>query len=244
MNVNSLATAVLLATLAASATAQQYLWTITDTGDGDGCIEPGEEAAIGLDVVWGPPAVAFAYSNCDVIGIEGWDDGVVIDASTWYCSEGFGVPPLVADNNDILAIENFQLPGFFNCGCCGLPTNPTPQLRLRWQPSSYFARTVTILPVNFQDFWDWGDPVPDQIRLYVDGFGNTIAPTPVRTALTFTVRCPADVNEDARLDASDFFAFLDVFLDPESGLAADFNEDGTRNTQDLLHYLNAWTAGC
>ncbi|MDQ7014009.1 MAG: GC-type dockerin domain-anchored protein [Planctomycetota bacterium] len=244
MHIRFLPAALLLATLAAVAGAQDYFWTITDSGDRDGIIEPGEEAIIDLQMVWGPPGVAFAYSSCDVIGIEGWADGEVLEADAWYCSEGYVLPPRVADNNDILEIENFQLPGLFNCGCCGRKTNPIPQLHLRWRPSSYFDRSVTILPVNFLGYWDNGDPIPDQIHLYTDQYGSTIALMQVVTELTFPVRCPADWNDDARLDAADFHAFLEIYLDPESGLEADFNEDDTLDTRDLTAYLNAWASGC
>lgn len=54
--------------------------------------------------------------------------------------------------------------------------------------------------------------------------------------------CPADFNNDGRVDTLDFLSFLNAFNagEPE----ADFNNDGRIDTLDFLAFLNAFNAGC
>ena len=59
---------------------------------------------------------------------------------------------------------------------------------------------------------------------------------------TVKVRCPADFNQDLNVNTQDVLAFLNAWTAGEA--SADFNGDGTVNTQDVLAFLNAWTSGC
>ena len=54
--------------------------------------------------------------------------------------------------------------------------------------------------------------------------------------------CAADVNGDGTVNTQDVLAFLNVWTAGEP--QGDFNADGTINTQDVLAFLNAWVAGC
>ncbi len=56
------------------------------------------------------------------------------------------------------------------------------------------------------------------------------------------VGCAADFNGDGDVNTQDVLAFLNAWTAGDS--SADFNNDGTINTQDVLAFLNAWTAGC
>jgi choice-of-anchor B domain-containing protein len=54
--------------------------------------------------------------------------------------------------------------------------------------------------------------------------------------------CVADFNGDGSVNTQDVIAFLNSW-NAGSG-DADINGDGTVNTQDVIAYLNLWTAGC
>ena len=54
--------------------------------------------------------------------------------------------------------------------------------------------------------------------------------------------CVADWNGDGSVNTQDFLAYLSDWASGDAG--ADVNGDGTVNTQDFLAYLNLWSAGC
>ena len=54
--------------------------------------------------------------------------------------------------------------------------------------------------------------------------------------------CEADFNGDGTVNSQDFIAFLNAFTAGDP--SADFNEDGTVNSQDFIAFLNAFVAGC
>ena len=54
--------------------------------------------------------------------------------------------------------------------------------------------------------------------------------------------CGADFDNDGTVDTRDVLAFLNAWVARAS--SADFNDDGVTNTQDVLAFLNAWNAGC
>jgi hypothetical protein len=54
--------------------------------------------------------------------------------------------------------------------------------------------------------------------------------------------CMADFNGDGTVDSQDFFGFLQAFFDEKA--AADFNQDAVVNSQDLFEFLTAFFSGC
>jgi hypothetical protein len=54
--------------------------------------------------------------------------------------------------------------------------------------------------------------------------------------------CPPDFNGDGTVNTQDVLAFLNAWTAGDS--RADFNGDGDINTLDVLAFLNAWSAGC
>jgi hypothetical protein len=54
--------------------------------------------------------------------------------------------------------------------------------------------------------------------------------------------CVADFNGDGQVNTQDVLAFLNAWTAGDP--RADCTGDGTINTQDVLCFLNAWTAGC
>jgi hypothetical protein len=54
--------------------------------------------------------------------------------------------------------------------------------------------------------------------------------------------CAADFNDDGSVDTRDVLAFLNAWASGDA--SADFNSDGTVNSLDVLAFLGAWAAGC
>jgi choice-of-anchor B domain-containing protein len=54
--------------------------------------------------------------------------------------------------------------------------------------------------------------------------------------------CVADFNGDGSVNTQDVLAFLNAWTAGDD--SADINGDGTVNTQDVLAFLNLWTTGC
>ncbi|MBK7403351.1 MAG: hypothetical protein IPJ41_01635 [Phycisphaerales bacterium] len=54
--------------------------------------------------------------------------------------------------------------------------------------------------------------------------------------------CVADFNGDGSVNTQDVLAFLNAWTSGDG--SADINGDGNVNTQDVLAFLNLWTAGC
>ncbi len=54
--------------------------------------------------------------------------------------------------------------------------------------------------------------------------------------------CTADFNNDGTVNTLDVLAFLNAWSAGDQ--AGDFNNDGNVNTLDVLAFLNAWTTGC
>lgn len=54
--------------------------------------------------------------------------------------------------------------------------------------------------------------------------------------------CPGDFNSDGAVNTQDILAFLNAWTAGDE--AADFNDDGSVNTLDVLAFLNVWTGGC
>ncbi|MFG0259004.1 MAG: GC-type dockerin domain-anchored protein [Phycisphaerales bacterium JB041] len=54
--------------------------------------------------------------------------------------------------------------------------------------------------------------------------------------------CVADFNGDGSVNTQDVLAFLNAWNNGEG--SADINNDGSINTQDVLAFLNLWNAGC
>ena len=54
--------------------------------------------------------------------------------------------------------------------------------------------------------------------------------------------CTADFNDDGSVNTLDVLVFLNAWVARDP--AADFNDDGSVNTLDVLAFLNAWSTGC
>ena len=160
----NLASMTLVAGLAAAAAAQNgtitYNWTVSDTGDGNGIILPGESALLSLWAWMDPGATGFAGSIYDIKGFLNWDTGTVESAMNLVDTLGTG-PGDWQGNNDILGIEAFQLPPFFNPDFDA--SNPIELYRIIWTTNDYSNRNVVL-----------GDTNHLNSDIYIDDLGGSV----------------------------------------------------------------------
>jgi hypothetical protein len=104
-----------------------------------------------------------------------------------------------------------------------------------------------------------GDPIPGTRRVFMSGLngaeGGTRDPVTgdflfstfnggnrVLVVTGFEPLCEANHNGDCVVNTQDVIAFLNDWSAGDT--RADFNEDGTVNTLDVIGFLNRWVAGC
>lgn len=170
-----LASLIAVAGIAAAASAQgtiTYSWSVSDTGNADGVIEPGESALLTMVATMDPGRTGFAGSIFDIVGGMNWDTGSVdsydnlLDALT---DDG-----TLQANGDITGIEAFQLPPLFNPDFVG--DNPITLYQITWTPNDYTARDVSVADANHLNN-----------DVYTDTFGTSVSYTGVPGAGTFSV---------------------------------------------------------
>jgi len=170
-----LASLFAVAGLAAAAAAQgtlTYSWSVSDTGNGDGVIEPGESALLTMTGSMDPGATGFAGSIYDVVGVSNWDTGAV--ASYTNHLKDLTDDGQLQGNGNILAIESFQLPSAFNPNFDA--SNPITLYSITWTPNDYTARTVEV-----------GDGNHLNNDVYTDNFGTSVSYTGVAGVASFNV---------------------------------------------------------
>ena len=172
-----IASFIVVAGIAAAAGAQTmtYNWSVTDDGNGDGVIEPGESAMLTLSAAMDPDQSGtdggFAGSIYEILGGTNWDTGTLaahnnlLNALT---DDGTLV------GNDITNIESFQLPLFFNPFFDA--SNPIDIYKITWTPNDYSARSVDVSDANHQNN-----------DVYTDNFGTSIPYTAVVNGASFQV---------------------------------------------------------
>jgi MYXO-CTERM domain-containing protein len=169
-----LASLIAVAGIAAAASAQTltYSWSVSDTVDGDGIIEPGESALLTMVGTMDPGATGFAGSIYEVRGVSNWDTGAV--ASYTNHLKDLTNDGVLQANGDILAIESFQLPSAFNPNFDA--SNPITLYSITWTPNDYSNRTVEV-----------GDANHLNNDVYTDNFGTSVSYTGVTGGASFQV---------------------------------------------------------
>jgi hypothetical protein len=150
------------ASIAAAQGTMTYAWDVSDTGNGDGFIEPGETALLTLYALMDPGATGFAGSIFEIAGDDEWQSkGAVVRIDNLLDS--------LTDNgtlhgdNSITGIEAFQLPPAFNPDFDA--SNPIALYQVEWEPD--FGQ----LPI-FAEVWTQNHLNND---VYVDDFGTSVA---------------------------------------------------------------------
>ncbi|MBK7405421.1 MAG: PEP-CTERM sorting domain-containing protein [Phycisphaerales bacterium] len=158
-----IATLIAVAGIASIATAQSsltYTWSVGDTGNNDGIIEPGESAVLTMHGEMAPAGVGFAGSIYDIVGVENWDTGTV--ASYTNSLKALTDDGALQGNNNITGIESFQLPPLFNPNFDA--SNPVKLYEIVWTPADYAARTIQVADANHLNN-----------DVYTDTFGSSVA---------------------------------------------------------------------
>ncbi|MBN4052619.1 agmatine deiminase family protein [bacterium AH-315-K20] len=150
---------------------------------------------------------------------------------------------------DIIETDGFQvvrldIPGMVVYR--GVPMSANP---INW----LVANGVVVVPGFDHPEWD------AQAKAQIEGFfpdrdvkvvevleiwywgGGVHCVTNDQPALSST-ECIADWNQDGTVNTQDFLAFLNAWAAQDE--SADLDNDGTTDINDLLLYLNLWAAGC
>ncbi len=165
-------------TAAASAQVATWYWTVSDTGNGDGVIQPGESALLLLSASFDPPQPndgGFAGTDpYSILGAGGWASGVVDERVNLLDGHGIHDAGDLDTDNNILGIAHYQLPEFFQQGLMN-KDNPIALFSIRWTPHDYAPRTVTL---------DNGGP---DAYIYTDYWGNYLLYSGAGGSVTFHV---------------------------------------------------------
>lgn len=163
-----------------------WYWEVSDTGNGDGIVEPGEHALLVLLArTDGPPPVYYCASAFEIIGTAGWSGGTLVVAdgndTLGQMTNEDGVPQA---NNDILAIDAFQQPPHFNAGFDA--SDPVWLFTLRWNPEGYAARVVSggTAHLNHTVYTDEFGSTKD-LGGQVEGFSFVVVPGPGTAGVFF-----------------------------------------------------------
>ena len=128
--------------VAANAQTMNFSWQVSDTGNGDGVIEPGENARLSLWASWATPDM-FAASIFDVVNVSNFETGMIVSNTR---PAGLSATPLngtVMPGNSIMGVDAFQFPSFINPFADA--SNPIKIYSIEWQPADYSARTVDLI---------------------------------------------------------------------------------------------------
>ncbi len=226
------AVALLAACLASAASAQEgemiFTWRVSDTGNGNGIITPGESATLSLWASMDPQWLGFAGALYDIVGGSGWETGSVIGYDNLL--DELTDDGQLESNGDITAIFSLQAPPFFNDHFCY--DNPIELYRVVWSPADYDDRTVSVHELHLD------------CQVFTDQFGTTLVYTCIPGEGTFQILdCRStDVDGNGVIDIRDIVRFLNLWVDGDP--LCDWNDDGTVDTEDLTAFLNDWVVGC
>lgn len=151
-----------LAGLASAQGVMTITWAASDTGDGDGVVEPGESAVMTMYAQMNPGETGFAGSIYAIGGDADWAAGTLVSYDNLL--DDLTDDGTLGAGNTITGIESFQLPPLFNPFFDA--SNPIALYSLVWTPADYGSRTVTFGSTNHLNF-----------DVYTDTSGTSVAYT-------------------------------------------------------------------
>ncbi len=172
-------TAMAVSACVAEAQVATWYWTVSDTGNGDGLVEPGESALLTLWVGFNPrqdqAGGGFAWAGpYDVVGNDTWAWGTVEQRLNLLDGHGGYDNGTLDDDNSIRAIQHAQLPDLFQQGLMN-SDNPIKLFFVRWTPSAYAKYAVEL---------DNGGP---DASIYTDVWGTNIPYSGAGGSVTFHI---------------------------------------------------------
>jgi len=169
------ACALSLGAAGARADIANWIWMVSDTGDADGIIEPGESALLTLFMAFDPPQWrdgAFSEAGpYDILGDQTWARGTIDDYDMRL--DWFSTDPVIDGENNILQVSHFQLARVW--GDDYDTSNPIDLFFIQWTPGSYAHATVTL---------DNGGP---EAWIYTNAFGERLLYAGEGGAVSFDV---------------------------------------------------------
>jgi hypothetical protein len=137
-----------------------YSWSVSDTGNGDGWINVGENAILTLTATMDPPARGFAGSIFEIWGDEEWQaNGTIVRYDNFL--DDLTDDGTLEEDNLISGIEAFQLPPLFNPNFDG--SNPIVLYEIEWRPDIFRVASI--------EFWTQNHLNND---VYIDELGTSV----------------------------------------------------------------------
>jgi MYXO-CTERM domain-containing protein len=166
-----------VAGLASAATGQTLTlsWHVSDTGNGDGIVEPGESLLATLYAHMEPGQTGFAGAIFSIAGNDEWQHGTIesYDNKLDSLTDDGQLQP----DNSILNIEAFQLPPAFNQDF--VADNPIEVYEIVWTPENGVYRYV-----------EWGTRDHLNGDVYTDDFGTSVPYTVVPGSASISIPTP------------------------------------------------------
>lgn len=144
---------------AAGAQTMTFTWTVGDTGNNDGVIEPGENALLNLWATMEPGATGFAGSIYEIAGNSFWQAGTVVRYDNLL--DDLTNDGTLGSGNHITNIESFQLPPLFNPLFDA--ANPIMLYEVEFAVYAYVPQTVQFTSANHLN-----------ADVYTDQFGSSV----------------------------------------------------------------------
>jgi uncharacterized membrane protein len=171
-----------------------------------------------------PQAVAFRWSAAGTRSLG------ALPSSGFQTSEAFGV-----SGDGTIIVGDSQTSGTLAAGGITEAFVWTP----RWGMSRLADRLDGLVPVGVR--LDTATGITYDGRT-ICGTGTTIATGATFAYVAAIAYCPADQDENGRLEVQDIFQFINDWL---AGLPkADADASGMLEVQDIFEFLNRWFAGC
>ncbi|MCW5776515.1 MAG: hypothetical protein KIS87_08765 [Phycisphaeraceae bacterium] len=166
-----------LCTACAHGQVATWYWTVSDTGNGDGVIEPGESALLTLWVSFEPRQDQYGggYMQTGPYSITGggtWAEGA-IDAFENF-SQFKGYVMTIDDSNNFHNVDHYQYARWWGYGEF-VSKNPVDLFFIRWTPGEYSPDIIVL---------ENGGP---NMYVYTDEWGSYLLYSGIGGSVTFHI---------------------------------------------------------